>query len=146
MESVLRGLAVYLILLVIMRASGRRTLGQATPFDFVLMLIIAETTQQALLGDDFSVTNAALLIATLVVADIGFSFLKSWFPAFDRLVDGVPTRLISDGVVDQQALRRTRIGLDDIMTAARQAHGIDAIAQVRHAVLETDGAISVVPQ
>ncbi len=146
MESVLRGVAVYLFLLVVMRASGRRTLGQATPFDFVLMLIIAETTQQALLGDDFSITNAALLIATLVVVDIGFAFLKGRSPALDRLIDGVPTKLIHDGVVDHRALGRARVGLDDIMAAARQSHGIDALGEIRHAILETDGGISVVPR
>mgnify|MGYP006197049103 CR=1 FL=1 len=70
MDSVIRGAIIYFIMLVIIRISGRRTMAQATPFDFVLLLIIAETTQQALLGDDFSVTNAFLVILltlTLVV-------------------------------------------------------------------------------
>ena len=146
METVIRGAAVYLLLLVILRASGRRTIAQATPFDFVLMLIIAETTQQALLGNDFSIINAAVLIATLTVLDIGFSYLKRWSPAIDRLIDGAPTLLISEGVIDHRALRRSRTGIDDIMTAARLKHGIDRIEGVRHAILETDGGISVVPR
>ena len=75
MESVIRGVAIYLVLLVIIRLSGRRTMAQATPFDFVLLLIVAETTQQALLGDDFSITNAIVLIVTLFLMDIGFSYL-----------------------------------------------------------------------
>ena len=64
MESVLRGIAIYITLLVILRLSGRRTLSQMTPFDVVLLLIVAETTQQALLGDDFSLANAIVLILT----------------------------------------------------------------------------------
>lgn len=146
METVLRGAAVYAILLVIMRASGRRTIGQATPFDFVLMLIVAETSQQALLGNDFSITNAALLIATLTLLDVGLSYLKRWSPAADRLVDGTPTLLIRDGVIDARALRLSRTGLDDVMAAARKAHGIMDLAEVRHAILEADGGISVIPR
>lgn len=146
METVLRGAAVYAILLVIMRASGRRTIGQATPFDFVLMLIVAETSQQALLGNDFSITNAALLIATLTLLDVGLSYLKRWSPAADRLVDGTPTLLIRDGVIDARALRLSRTGLDDVMAAARKAHGIMDLAEVRHAILEADGGINVIPR
>src|SRR3546814_5662672 len=78
MDSVLRGAAVYAILLVILRLSGRRTTAQMTPFDLVLLLIVAETTQQALLGDDFSITNAAILIVTLFTIDIALSYVKQW--------------------------------------------------------------------
>jgi uncharacterized membrane protein YcaP (DUF421 family) len=77
MDAVLRGLSVYIFLLIIFRISGKRSLGQVTSFDFVLLLIIAETTQQALLGDDYSVTNAFLLIGTLVGVDIGLSLLEA---------------------------------------------------------------------
>ena len=76
MDSVLRGVVVYLFLLVIVRLSGRRTLAQITAFDFVLLLIVAETTQQALLGDDFSLSNAVVLILTLFTVDIAFSYVK----------------------------------------------------------------------
>jgi uncharacterized membrane protein YcaP (DUF421 family) len=146
MESIIRGAAVYLILLVIMRISGRRTIAQATSFDFVLMLIVAETTQQALLGDDFSITNAALVIATLTVLDIGFSYVKRWSPAMDRLIDGTPTLLIHNGVIDHRVLKRSRTDVEDIMAAARLRHGIIEIAEVRHAILESDGGISIVPR
>jgi len=88
MDAVLRGLSVYMFLLIIFRISGKRSLGQVTTFDFVLLLIIAETTQQALLGDDYSVTNAFLLIGTLVGVDIGLSLLnRTLTPA--RYINGV---------------------------------------------------------
>ncbi|MBI1402482.1 MAG: DUF421 domain-containing protein [Porphyrobacter sp.] len=146
MDSIIRGAAVYLVLLVIMRLSGRRTLAQSTPFDFVLMLIIAETTQQALLGDDFSITNAALLIVTLIMLDIGFSYLKRWSPRLSRMIEGVPTVLILDGVVDHRALRLARVDVGDILVAARSQHGIETLEKIRHAILESDSGISIIPR
>jgi len=76
MDLVIRGLAVYLFLLLIFRVSGKRSLHNATTFDFVLLLIIAETTQQALVGDDGSVTGAFLLIIVLVGTDVLLSLAK----------------------------------------------------------------------
>lgn len=146
MESVIRGAAVYLILLVIMRLSGRRTLAEVTPFDFVLLLIIAETTQQALLGNDFSITNAFVLITTLIVIDIGLSYLKQWSPAAARLLEGVPTVLVRSGKVDRRALERSRVDENDILVAARQKQGLESMAEVEHAVLENDSGISVIPK
>src|SRR5690606_2489891 len=93
MESVLRGAAVYVVLLVIVRLSGRRSLSEMTPFDFVLVLIVAETTQQALLGDDFSIVNALILIVTLFTIDIGLSYVKSMSQGVQRWLDGTPTVL-----------------------------------------------------
>jgi uncharacterized membrane protein YcaP (DUF421 family) len=146
MESVLRGVAVYLILLAIMRISGRRTVAQMTPFDFVLLLIIAETTQQALLGDDFSITNAVVLIVTLFGLDIALSYLKAWWPAAGKLLDGVPTVLMRDGKLDRRALQRSRMEESDILIAARDKHGLEKMADIKHAVLEVDSGISVIPK
>ena len=146
MESVIRGAAIYLILLLVMRLSGRRTLSEATAFDFVLLLIIAETTQQALLGDDFSITNAVVLFVTLIVIDIGLSELKLWSPRANKLLQGVPTVIVRNGRVDHHALSRSRMTEDDIRTAARQKQGLANLDEVEHAVLETDSGISVVPR
>lgn len=146
MESVVRGAAVYLILLVILRLSGRRTLAETTVFDFVLLLIVAETTQQALLGDDFSITNAAVLIVTLIGLDILMSYVKRWFPIADRLLEGSPTVLIRDGKLDRFAMRRARLDEGDILSAARSKHGLRNLAEIEHAVLERDSGISVIPK
>ena len=146
MESVIRGAAIYLLLLLVMRLSGRRTLSEATTFDFVLLLIIAETTQQALLGDDFSITNAVVLFVTLIVIDIGMSELKLWSPKADKLLQGVPTVIMRKGQVDRHALSRARITEDDIRSAARQKQGLANLDEIEHAVLETDSGISVVPR
>ncbi|ABR63551.1 DUF421 domain-containing protein [Sinorhizobium medicae] len=146
MESVARGITIYFILLVALRLSGRRTVAQMTTFDFVLLLIIAETTQQALLGDDFSIVNAALLILTLFGVDIVLSYLKQWSPKIALVLDGTPTVLIANGNVDDRALKRARINIDDILVAAREQQGLARLDQIKFAVLEADGGISIIPR
>ncbi|WP_081161234.1 DUF421 domain-containing protein [Ensifer aridi] len=146
MESVARGIAVYFVLLIVLRLSGRRTVGQMTPFDFVLLLIIAETTQQALLGDDFSIVNATLLILTLFSVDIVLSYFKQRSPKVALLLDGTPTVLIADGEIDDQALRRARVSIDDILVAAREQQGLARLEEIKFAVLEADGGISIIPR
>ena len=146
MDSIIRAVTIYLILLVVLRISGRRTMAQATPFDFVLLLIVAGATEQALLGDDFSITNAVVLIVTLFAMDIGFSYLKNWFPGFASVVDGRPTLLVCNGKVDHRALSKARMDVGDLMVAARAQHGLERLDQVRHAVLEADSGITIIPQ
>jgi uncharacterized membrane protein YcaP (DUF421 family) len=146
MESVLRGVAIYLILLAILRVSGRRTMAQMTPFDFVLLLIVAETTQQALLGDDFSITNATILIITLFTLDVALSHIKQWLPRAGLLIDGTPTILVCDGKPDQRALARARVSIEDLLAAAREQQGLERLDQIKFAILEAGSGISVVPR
>jgi uncharacterized membrane protein YcaP (DUF421 family) len=146
METVIRGVAIYVILLIIVRLSGRRTLAQMTAFDLVLVLICAETTQQALLADDFSLTNAVLLIITLFTVDIGLSYIKEKWSFAEKVLDGVPTILVSDGTPDERALKRSRVDIDDILQAAREKQGLERLDQVKFAVLEAGGDITIVPK
>ena len=146
METVLRAAAVYLVLLLIFRIAGRRTLAQVTTFDFVLLLIISEATQNALVGDDFSVTTAILAILTLVGLDIGSSLLKREFPLFDKIIDGVPTILVENGRVLSDRLYRARLSEGDIMEAARNAQGLERLDQIKYAVLEVNGGITIIPK
>jgi uncharacterized membrane protein YcaP (DUF421 family) len=146
MDAVFRGAAVYLVLLAVTRISGRRSMAEVTPFDFVLLLIIAETTQQALLGDDFSITNSFILIATLFSIDILLSYIKAWAPNLAAAIDGTPTVLISNGEPDEEALREARVSMDDILATARQQHGLKRLDEIDSAVLEVSGGVSVVPK
>lgn len=146
METVIRGVTIYLVMLVVTRLAGPRTLGEMTAFDVVLLLIAAETTQQALLGEDFSITTSVLLILTLFVTDIAFSLLKQRSPRAEKWIDGQPTVLISLGRPDERAMRRARVDLDDVLEAARKQHGLERLDQEKFAVLEVGGGISVVPQ
>jgi len=146
MDLVLRGLCVYLFLLVIIRVSARRTLGETTTFDFVLMLIIAETTQQALLGQDYSVTGAIILITTLVGADILLSVIKNRFPRADRLIDGLPLVIVDQGRPLEDRMRMSRVDKEDILAAARKYQGLERMDQIKYAVLEANGGISIIPR
>ncbi len=146
MESVIRGLAVYVLLLIIFRISGKRSLGEVTTFDFVLLLIISETTQQALLGEDFSLTNAFLLIVTLVGLDIGLSHLKNRWPRLEKVLEDVPLVLVEDGRPLKERMDRSRIGEDDIMQSARRLQGLERMDQIKYAVLERNGGITIIPK
>ena len=145
METVIRGAVVFIVLLVIIRLSGRRTLAQMTAFDLVLVLIVAETTQQALLGDDFSIANAVILIITLFTLDILMSYLKEHSPRAEKLLDGVPTVLISLGKPDARALKRARVDIEDVLESARSKHGVERLDQIKFAVHERGGDISIIP-
>lgn len=146
MESVLRAVAIFFILLVLLRLSGRRTMSDATPFDFALLLIVAETTQQALLADDRSMTNALVVMVVLFTLDVGLSFVKQFAPVIDRLLDGVPTILVAHGKPEVASMRKARVGIEDVLAAARQTQGLERLDQIRFAILEGDGKLSIIPQ
>ena len=144
MDAVARGVAVYLALVVIFRISGQRSLGQVTTFDFVLLLIIAETTQQALLGEDFSVTNALLLIVTLIALDVGLSLLKQRSPRLDRLLEGLPLVIVENGKPISERMAKARVDEEDVLSAARELQGLERMDQIKYAVLERNGGISII--
>ncbi len=146
MDALTRATLVYLFLLVLFRIAGKRTLAEITTFDFVLLLIIAEATQQALLGEDFSVINCFILVATLVLLDIGLSLLKEWSPRFERLIDGLPVVVVKDGELLHDRMKKLRIDEDDILESARRLQGLARLDQVAYAVLEKNGGITVVPK
>ena len=109
MESVVRGLVMYTILLVVFRLAGKRTLSEISSFDLVLLLIISETTQQAMIGNDFSVTNAIIAILTLLVLDLILSWVKAKSPLIDRWMDSVPVIIVQDGRLLAAAANAERI-------------------------------------
>jgi len=119
-------------------------LGEMTSFDFVLMLIIGEATQQALLGDDFSVTNAVLVIVTLLCIDIGFSLLKRRSKRIGKLIDGGPTIVVENGTYLRQRMHEARVQEDDIMQAARLGQGVETVEQIKFAIIERNGKISII--
>lgn len=146
MDSVLRGLTMYVLLLVIFRIAGKRTLSEVTTFDFVLLLIVAEATQQALLGQDYSITNAALLILTLLGTDIALSLIKQRSARAARLLEGVPLVLVADGRMLRERMDKVRVDESDVMSAARQLQGLERLEQIKYAVLERNGSITIVPK
>ena len=145
MDAVLRATAMYLLLLMVFRVSGRRMLAELTTFDFVLLLIIGEATQQALLGEDFSFINAMLVIVTLVTLEIVLSLLKGWAPFLGKLLDGTPMIVVDHGRPLRERMHKARIDEEDILEAARRLQGIERLDQIKYAVLEVSGGISVIP-
>lgn len=146
MEPVIRGAAMYLFLLIIIRLAGKRTLAQITTFDLVLLLIISEAAQQALVGNDFSFTNAFLLITTLISIDIALSLIKQRSEKLEKWIDGTPVVIMKDGVVLKDRLHSTRIDESDILEAARELQGLERLDQIKYAILEKDGRITIVPK
>ena len=146
MTSILRGVAVYLTLLLIFRIAGKRTLSEITTFDFVLLLIISEAVQQALIGTDNSMTNSFLVVFTLVGLDIALSVVKRASPRIERLLDPRPVVIVRDGVLQSEAAAKERVDEDDVLSAARRLHGLERMDQVKHAVLESGGKISIIPR
>jgi uncharacterized membrane protein YcaP (DUF421 family) len=146
MDSVFRVALVYLFLMALFRLAGRRTLADVAPFDLVLLLIISELVQQAVVSDDPSLTNAVILCSTLVLLDIGLSLWKQRSPRVDRLIEGVPVLLVQHGEPIPDALRAMRIDESDILASARLCQGLERMSQIRFAVLEKNGGISIVPE
>lgn len=145
MESVWRAVIIYLVLMIVFRLTGKRSLSQITMFDFVLLLIISEGTQQGLIGDDYSVTGAIVIVVTLICLDVLISLLKQWSPRFAKVVDGSPLLLVDRGRVLRERMDRERISEDDVVGSARQTRGLERMDQVKYAVLEQDGQISIIP-
>lgn len=146
MDAVLRGLAIYLLLFLLLRVFGKRTLSEVTTFDFVLLLVIGEATQQALLGEDFSITHAAILIAVLTGLDRGSDYLSWRFARFKRVAESIPLILVDNGKLLRDVMAKEHVSEDDILTSARTKHGLENLDQVKYAVMETSGGISIVPK
>ena len=145
MDSILRTVSIYLFLLLVLRISGKRSLHQITTFDFVLLLIIGEATQQALVGKDYSVTNACIVIATLVGLEIAFSCIQCRFQGLGSVLDSQPLVILAQGKPLEERMRRERINAEDILAAARRQRGLSRLDQIALAVLERDGNITIVP-
>lgn len=146
MDTVIRSIVVYLVLLLIFRIAGKRSLAQITVFDFVLLLIIGEAIQQALLRNDHSLTNALLIVITLVGLDIGMSLLKQRSKTITKLLDSTPVVIMEDGKLLKDRMDRSRVDESDILNKAREFHGIERLDQIKYAVLERSGGITIVPK
>jgi uncharacterized membrane protein YcaP (DUF421 family) len=143
---VVRAVAVYLFVLVLLRVMGKRTLAEVTTFDFVVLLIISEATQQGMTGSDFSVTNTALLVTTLVVLQRLSDLVSDRSKRADRLLNDVPTVIVRDGQPIEEWMRHNQLTVVEVLEEARRSQGIERLDQIRIAVLERNGSISVIPR
>ncbi len=142
---VLRAAAVYAFLVIIFRLAGKRSLSETTTFDLILLVIISEATQQALMGEDFSLTAAAIVITTLVGLEILIGFLQYKFDWMSKILDSVPLVIAENGKPIKRLMKKSRVTEEDVLEAARQAHGLEGMDQIKYAVLERGGQISIIP-
>lgn len=146
MPFILKAAITYVVITFVLRLAGKRTFGQLTSFDLVLLLIISEATQQSLIGDDRSLTRAVLTILTLVTIDIGVSLLKQRVPKLDRGLDSLPVILVENGEVFEDRLQKSRVDVADILSAARSTQGVRRLEDIAYAVLEREGTVSIIPR
>lgn len=146
MESVIRGVTVYLFLWLIFRISGKRTLAETSPFELVLLLIISEVTNQAMVDSDHSITNAFLLIMTLTGMSVLLSFIKHHSAAANRWLEGLPLPIMRNGKLLKKNMDKARVDQEEIMMSARYTQGIASLHEIDDATVENDGKISIVPR
>ncbi len=141
---VVRTLVVYLALLVGLRLAGKRELGQMTPFDLAVLLVISNAVQNAMVGPDVSLTGGLVAATTLVLANRVVTWLGVRSPRVRAELVGSPTLLVHEGKLLPEHLRHEQVTEDDVLQALRE-HGIEDLRAVKDAVLEPDGTISVIP-
>ena len=144
MDLVLRSVIVFFAIFLVTRVVGRRELSTMEPFDLILLIITGDLMQQAVTQSDFSLSGAMVVLATIALLTVALSYVSFKVPRLRPVLDGEPLVLVQDGDVIQRNLRRERITLDELLAGARQQQ-IASLAQVRFAVLETNGVISFIP-
>ncbi len=143
MEMVLRSVVVYGLVFILFRLIGKKQLGEFSPFDFVLVLIVSEAVSQGLTGDEHSITGAAISAVTLLGMSRGFDYLAFRSRRFEKLMDGESKIVVEDGKVCEPIRNSECITMEELMSALRQ-HGVDDVAELKFAILETNGKISVI--
>ena len=144
MSVIIRAAVAYLILLLAVRLIGRRMASMMAPFDIVVLFLFGGALMAAVLGDDHSMTAAISVVFSIGLMHVSVSALKARLPWIGRLVDGTPVVVFERGHWHQDRMRHLRMLESDVMAAVRQK-GLMRLEQVRYAVVERDGKISVIP-
>lgn len=143
MDIVLRAIALYAFVILVMRVIGRRELSSMTPFDLVLLIVLGDAIQQGLTQDDYSVTGAILAIGTIATLQVATSYLSFRFPPIRKLFEGQPIVLVEHGNFVHRNLRRERMTEEEIAEEARQQQ-IASLDKIEWAILEANGTISFI--
>ena len=145
MEVIFRAAAAYVLLLTMVRLIGRRTASQLAPFDLVVLFLFGGIAITAVIGEDHSMVAAVTALATIGLLHVVVSWVKARSAWFGRLVDGTPVVIYEDGQWHADRMRALRVLEADVMAAVRQ-RGLMRLEQVRYAVAERDGKVSIVAQ
>jgi uncharacterized membrane protein YcaP (DUF421 family) len=145
MDLVLRAAAAFVFIYVVTRAIGRRELAGLEPFDLILLVVLGDLVQQGVTQSDYSVTGAVIVISTLGVLTAAVAWLSFRFRRLRPLLEGEPVVLVDNGRPVERNLRRERLTIDEIKAEARFQQ-VPSLEEVRWAVLETNGRISIIPR
>ena len=143
MDIVLRAIAIFFFLYVLMRVIGRRELSTLEPFDLILLVILGDAVQQGLTQDDYSLTGAFLAIGTIALLQLAVSFANFRVPRLRPLLNGEPIVVVQDGKPIDRNLKRERVTVEDLLSAARRQN-IAKLDDVAWAVMETSGEITFI--
>lgn len=144
-DIALRSSVVYLIILAGLRLLGKSHMSQLSIIDFVLVLLLSNAVQNAMVGNDSSLLGGVAAAATLIALNYLLTAILFRFRKADAVLEGTPTLLIHKGVVIQQHLDKEKITLDELKRVVRE-HGIEHLAEIKTAIMELDGTISVIPK
>lgn len=142
-EFVLRGAVIYIFVFVLFRLTGKRQVGQLTPFDLVLLLLIGNAVQNSMNAGDNSITGGLILSITLVALNVGIDRLTFKSKKVQQFVEGSPKVLVHNGKVNHEMLDHEKVTMRDLELALRQ-EGVMDTSEVRFAILESNGQISVI--
>ena len=145
METVVRITIIYLVILVGLRLLGKRELSQLTPLELVTLMLIPEIVSQSMIGEDFSVTNGVIGLTTVFSLVFLTSLLKHNSQPVERLIEGTPSLLVERGKFVEANLNKERITPGEVFGEMHKS-GLEQLSEVKWAILETDGNISIVPE
>ena len=145
MDLVIRAAVIFFLILLVTRVIGRRELSSMEPFDLILLVVIGDLVQQGVTQDDYSLTGAVLVIATIALLTVAISLVNYRFPRLRPVLEGEPLVLVQDGEPIERNLRRERMSVEEVAAEARLQQ-IASLEDVRFAVLETNGSISFIPK
>ena len=143
-ELIVRGLLIYFFLILLLRATSKRQIGQMSPFDLVLLMVLSNAVQNSMNGGDNSVTSGLILAVTLVAANWTVGKITSSSKTMEKLIEGSPQLLFHDGKVYEKILSEDQITRQELIAAVHKA-GYNDLSEVRTAILENDGSISIIP-
>ena len=143
MDLVLRTIFVFILILIVTRAVGRRELSSMEPFDLILLVVIGDLVQQGVTQSDYSITGTTTVIVTMTCLVVGTAYLSFRFKRLRPLLEGDPVLLISEGRLLERNLHRQRMTVEELRAEARQ-QSIGSLEEIRYAVLETNGKLSFI--
>ena len=144
MDLAIRAAVIFIFILIVTRLMGKRELAELEPFDLILLVVLGDLVQQGVTQDDYSVTGAFIVITVMALMTVATSYLSFRFGRLRRVIEGEPVVLMENGRPIEQNLRRERVTVAELEEKARLEQ-IESLENVRLAVLETNGNISIIP-